>query len=66
MRPFVEQNQKLGPANIKRMVLRSAGQVRVSMAVLSLLGRLPGRDRLMAKAVEPIHRAANAITLKRY
>ncbi|MFF4421389.1 FAD-dependent monooxygenase [Streptomyces sp. NPDC001549] len=66
MRPFVERNQKLGPANIKRMVLRSAGQVRVSMAVLSLLGRLPGRDRLMAKAVEPIHRAANAIALKRY
>ncbi|WP_314243616.1 FAD-dependent monooxygenase [Streptomyces kutzneri] len=66
MRPFVERNQKLGPANIKRMVLRSAGQVRVSMAVLSLLGRLPGRDRLMAKAVEPIRRAAGAITLKRY
>ncbi|MFG2482402.1 FAD-dependent monooxygenase [Streptomyces virginiae] len=66
MRPFVERNQKLGPANIKRMVLRSAGQVRMSMAVLSLLGRLPGKDRLMAKAVEPIHRAAGAITLKQY
>ncbi|MGW7327870.1 FAD-dependent monooxygenase [Streptomyces sp. NPDC054840] len=66
MRPFVERNQKLGPANVKRMVLRSAGQVRMSMAVLSLLGRLPGRDRLMAKAVEPIHRAATAITLKQY
>ncbi|MEY2229257.1 MULTISPECIES: FAD-dependent monooxygenase [Streptomyces] len=66
MRPFVERNQKLGPANIKRMVLRSAGQVRMSMAVLSLLGRLPGKDRLMAKAVEPIHRAATAITLKQY
>ncbi|WP_327416112.1 FAD-dependent monooxygenase [Streptomyces sp. NBC_01233] len=66
MRPFAERNQELGPANIKRMVLRSAGQVRISMAMLSLLSRLPGRDRLMAKAVEPIHRAATAITLKQY
>ncbi|MFJ8016478.1 FAD-dependent monooxygenase [Streptomyces sp. NPDC096339] len=66
MRPFVEQNQKLGPANIKRMVLRSAGQVRISMAMLSLLGRLPGKEKLMAKAIEPIHKAATAITLKEY
>uniref|UniRef100_A0AAU2JVK8 FAD-dependent monooxygenase n=1 Tax=Streptomyces sp. NBC_00049 TaxID=2903617 RepID=A0AAU2JVK8_9ACTN len=66
MRPFVERNQKLGPANIKRMVLRSAGQVRMSMAALSLMGRLPGKERIMAKAIEPIHKAANAITLKDY
>ncbi|MFJ6756596.1 FAD-dependent monooxygenase [Streptomyces sp. NPDC091273] len=66
MRPFVERNQELGPANIKRMVLRTAGQVRISMAMLSLLSRLPGKDKLMAKAVEPIHRAATAITLKQY
>ena len=66
MRPFVERNQQLGPANVKRMVLRGKTQVRVSMAMLSLLGRLPGRDRLMAKVIEPIHRAATAITLKDY
>ncbi|MDX3535213.1 hypothetical protein PV721_12660 [Streptomyces sp. MB09-01] len=53
-------------ALVQRMVLRSAGQVRISMAMLSLLSRLPGKDRLMVKAVEPIHRAAAAITLKQY
>lgn len=66
MREFVARNQKLGPANIRRMVLRTRGQVRMTMALLSLLSRLPGRDRLMAKAIEPIHRAANAIDLPDY
>jgi 2-polyprenyl-6-methoxyphenol hydroxylase-like FAD-dependent oxidoreductase len=66
MREFVTANQKLGPANVKRMVLASKAQVRVSMMFLSLLSKLPGKDRLMAKAVEPIHRAANVITLKDY
>ncbi|GAA3443850.1 FAD-dependent monooxygenase [Planomonospora venezuelensis] len=63
MRPFVHENQKLGPANIKRMVLRSRGQVRFSMAMLGLMARVPGRDRLLAKIMEPLGRAANAITL---
>jgi 2-polyprenyl-6-methoxyphenol hydroxylase-like FAD-dependent oxidoreductase len=63
MRPFAEVNQKLGPANVKRMVLRSNSQVRMSMLMLGLIAKLPGRERLMAKAIEPIHRAANAITL---
>jgi 2-polyprenyl-6-methoxyphenol hydroxylase-like FAD-dependent oxidoreductase len=63
MRPFVEANQKLGPANVKRMVLRSTGQVRASMLMLGLIAKLPGRERLMAKAIAPIHKAANAITL---
>ncbi|HEX6358544.1 FAD-dependent monooxygenase [Actinophytocola sp.] len=66
MREFVTANQKLGPANIKRMVLASKAQVRLSMIFLSLLSKLPGKDRLMAKAIEPIHRAANVITLKDY
>jgi hypothetical protein len=66
MRPFVEQNQKLGLANIKRMVLRSAGQVRISMAMLSVLSRLSGKERIMSKAIEPIHKAATAIELREY
>ncbi|TMQ91553.1 FAD-dependent oxidoreductase [Actinomadura soli] len=66
MRPFAETNQKLGPANIKRMVMRTKGQVRMSMAMLGLLSRMPGKDRIMAKAIAPIHKAANAITLKSY
>lgn len=66
MRDFVAANQKLGPANIRRMVLAGRAQVWLSMTFLSLLSKLPGKDRLMARAVEPIHRAANAIALKTY
>ncbi|MFD8087053.1 FAD-dependent monooxygenase [Kitasatospora sp. NPDC059722] len=66
VRPFAEQNQKLGPANVKRMVMRTSGQVRFSMAMLSLMARLPGKERIMAKLIEPIHKAATAITLGEY
>lgn len=66
MRPFVARNQALGPANVKRMVMRTRGQVRMSMALLAVLNRLPGKDRVMAKMIEPIHRAATAITLPEY
>jgi len=63
MRPFVARNQALGPANIKRMVLRSKAQVRMSMLLLGLLAKLPGRERLLAKVTAPIQAAANAIDL---
>ncbi|MFJ2033286.1 FAD-dependent monooxygenase [Streptosporangium sp. NPDC087985] len=63
MRPFVHENQKLGPANIKRMVIRSKSQVRFSMVMLGLMARIPGKDRMLAKIMEPISKAANAITL---
>jgi hypothetical protein len=66
LRDFVAANQKLGPANIKRMVLASKAQVWLSMTFLSLLSKLPGKDKPLAKAMEPIHRAANAIALKTY
>ena len=36
------------------------------MLFLSLLSKLPGRDKMIAKMIEPIHRAANAITLADY
>jgi hypothetical protein len=36
------------------------------MTMLALMNRLPGKDRLMAKVIEPIHRAATAITLPTY
>ncbi|WP_049558802.1 FAD-dependent monooxygenase [Nonomuraea sp. SBT364] len=63
MRPFVAANQALGTGNIKRMVLSSPFQVRMSMVMLRLVNLLPGKDRIMAKVVEPIHRAATAIDL---
>jgi hypothetical protein len=48
------------------MVMRSRAQVWFAMTMLSLMARLPGKDRLAAKVVEPIHRAATAISLKSY
>ncbi|WP_367115238.1 hypothetical protein [Actinophytocola sp.] len=66
MRPFVARNQALGPANIKRMVIRSKGQVRMSMIMMRLMARTPGRERLLAKVMAPIQRAATAISLESY
>jgi 2-polyprenyl-6-methoxyphenol hydroxylase-like FAD-dependent oxidoreductase len=66
MRPFAAANQRLGPSNIKRMVMRTRRQVRMSMVMLGLMDRMPGKDRIMAKAIAPIHKAANAIDLKDY
>ncbi|GLZ77756.1 FAD-dependent oxidoreductase [Actinorhabdospora filicis] len=66
MRPFAETNQALGPANVKRMVMKTKGQVRFSLAMLKLLNKMPGKERMLAKVVEPIHRAANAIDLPEY
>lgn len=66
MRPYADANQKLGPANVRRMVLRTNAQVRMSMLMLRIVGRLPGRDRMMARVIEPIHRAATAIALPDY
>lgn len=66
LRDFVAANQKLGPANIKRVVVSTRAGVWFSMTFLALLSKLPGKDRMFAKVVEPIHRAANAITLRDY
>ncbi|WP_327253715.1 FAD-dependent monooxygenase [Streptomyces sp. NBC_01244] len=66
MRGFAEENQKLGPSNIKHMVMRTKRQISIQLTVLSLLGRLPGKQRMMAKVMEPIQKAANSITLKDY
>ncbi|MFG2292622.1 FAD-dependent monooxygenase [Streptomyces sp. NPDC048603] len=66
LRPFAEANQKLGPANVKRMVMAGRVQVRISMLMLRLLQLMPGKDRMMTKVLEPIQRAANAIDLKTY
>jgi hypothetical protein len=45
-------------------IMRGKGQVRLSMFMLGMLARLPGRERLLAKAMAPIQRAANAISLE--
>lgn len=66
MRGFAETNQALGPANIKRMVLRGKGQIRVAMTMLALMSRMPGKERMMARVAATIHKAATAIDLPDY
>ncbi len=66
MRPFIEQNQALGPANVKGMVLRSPSQIWIQTQVLRLLPYMPWRNAIIGRVTEAIHRAATAITLKDY
>ncbi|NUW45958.1 FAD-dependent monooxygenase [Nonomuraea rhodomycinica] len=66
MRPFVEANQKLGPANLKGMVIGSRLALRLQLLMIRLLPHLPGRDRVIERVAGAIHRAANAITLEDY
>ncbi|THV28969.1 ATP-binding protein [Glycomyces paridis] len=66
MRPFAEANQKLGPANVKGMVLQGRSRIRFSMAFLAVASRMPGKDRLMTPVVNAIHKAATAIDLPEY
>ncbi|MGV9385638.1 FAD-dependent monooxygenase [Nonomuraea sp. NPDC003707] len=66
MREFVEANQALGPANVKGMVIGSSVAVWLQTRMIRLLPHLPGRDRMIDRIAGPIHRAANAISLKNY
>jgi 2-polyprenyl-6-methoxyphenol hydroxylase-like FAD-dependent oxidoreductase len=66
MRELVRRNQALGPANVNRMVMRTDRQVRMSMRMLSIMGKLPGRDRMLSAVMAPLHKAANAIDLPDY
>ncbi|MGW4960823.1 FAD-dependent monooxygenase [Nonomuraea sp. NPDC004186] len=66
MREFVEANQALGPANVKGMVIGSSLAVWLQTRMIRLLPHLPGRDRMIDRIAGPIHRAANAISLKNY
>ncbi len=44
--------------------MRTTRQISIQLTVLSLLGRLPGKERMTAKVMEPIQKAASSITLK--
>ncbi|MFI6743762.1 FAD-dependent monooxygenase [Nonomuraea sp. NPDC050451] len=66
MRGFVEANQALGPANVKGMVIGSPVAIWFQTRMIRLLPHLPGRDRMIDRIAGPIHRAANAISLKSY
>ncbi|MBB5075351.1 FAD-dependent monooxygenase [Nonomuraea endophytica] len=66
MRHFVEENQKLGPTNIKGIVLASAGMIWFQLKMIKLLPRLPWKDAMIDRIAGGIGRAANAISLKNY
>jgi 2-polyprenyl-6-methoxyphenol hydroxylase-like FAD-dependent oxidoreductase len=66
MRDFVAANQKLGPSNIKGMVLRSRTAIWFQTRMMRLLPHLPGRDAMIERVTGPIHRAADAVTLADY
>lgn len=66
MRGFAEANQKLGPENIRGMVIGKRWQIRAQLAVLRMLPKLPGKEKMAGRIADKIHRAATAITVKDY
>jgi len=66
MRDFVAANQKLGPENVRGMVIAKKWQIRAQLTVLRLLPKLPGKEKMAGRIADKIHRAATAITLKDY
>lgn len=66
MREFAAANQALAEANLKGMVIPSRIALWFQIKVIKLIPHLPGRDRMVERIAGPIHRAANAISLKNY
>ncbi|MEV4291330.1 FAD-dependent monooxygenase [Nonomuraea bangladeshensis] len=66
LRDFVAANQALADANLKGMVIPSRFALWFQLAMIRLIPRLPGRDRMVERVAGPIHKAANAIALKDY
>ncbi|MDP4501201.1 FAD-dependent monooxygenase [Nonomuraea turcica] len=66
LRGFVAANQALAEANLKGMVIPSRLALWIQIKMIKLLPHLPGRDRMVERIAGPIHRAANAISLKTY
>jgi 2-polyprenyl-6-methoxyphenol hydroxylase-like FAD-dependent oxidoreductase len=66
MRGFVEQNQRLGPENLKGMVARTRAQVWFQTRMIRMLPYLPWRNLIVDRVAGAIHRAATAITLEDY
>lgn len=65
-REFVDRNQQLGPKNLKGMVMNSQGLIRFQLLMLRMLPYLPGKDRIIGRIADSIHKAATAITLENY
>lgn len=58
LRPFARANQKLGPANLKRMVLPSERAVRSTLRALRVLTALPLERLVLGAVARKLHRAS--------
>jgi 2-polyprenyl-6-methoxyphenol hydroxylase-like FAD-dependent oxidoreductase len=70
MRWFVKANQRLGVTVLKDMVPKSKKQLWLQTAMLRLMLKLPGKEKLLRSFLKEMQRsvdeAANAIELKNY
>ena len=66
MRDFAVQNQSLAESNLQGMVLKSNAQIWFQMQMIRLLPYLPGKDRIIGRVADAIHRAATAIQIRDY
>ena len=66
MRDFATQNQGLAESNLQGMVLKSNAQIWFQMQMLRLLPYLPGKDIIIGRVADAIHRAATAIQIRDY
>lgn len=66
MRDFVMQNQGLAASNLQGMALKSNAQIWFQTQMIRLLPHLPGKDRIIGRVADAIHRAATAIRIRDY
>ena len=66
MRDFATQNQGLAESNLQGMVLKSSAQIWFQMQMIRVLPYLPGKDRIIGRVADAIHRAATAIQIRDY
>jgi 2-polyprenyl-6-methoxyphenol hydroxylase-like FAD-dependent oxidoreductase len=63
---FAMQNQQLAESNLQGMVLKSKAQIWFQMQMIRLLPHLPGRNRIIGRVTDAIHRAATSIQIRDY
>jgi 2-polyprenyl-6-methoxyphenol hydroxylase-like FAD-dependent oxidoreductase len=63
---FAVQNQGLAESNLQGMVLKSNAQIWFQLQMIRLLPYLPGKDRIVGRVADAIHRAATAIQIRDY
>jgi 2-polyprenyl-6-methoxyphenol hydroxylase-like FAD-dependent oxidoreductase len=66
MREYVKRNQDLAEPNLKGMVLKNSAQIWFQTQMIRLLPHLPGKEHIIGRVSEEIHRAATAIEIKNY